>query len=467
MNNKFIIHPINIILLFFINTTSLKTRAGLSPGFIETAVSLLIISAFALSIFYLFKNILKDSFKAGIVLSFILIVTLFFRDMVEFILYFKINEALPFTGEYFIAIIISAAALIVLITFLKRAKRNLITVNVYFNLITIIFLITEVISFVTSEAAGVSLKEKIEITSNEEVNEKPDIYFILLDGYTGFKGLKKLWNYDNNELKKFFNENDIFFAENAKCVYNVTNYSMVSTFNMTELIYSRDELYAKENYLALAEYMKENPVVKFFSDAGYEFYNFTFWNINDKKKYYEDIYFLRRGNIYQARTLYGHLYKIYNENTADMAVINTGIFNKLVEIHREKSDKPKFVYAHITMPHPPYYFDAEGNRRDFLYSNDSKNMHKYLGQLKHTNTLIINTVKKILSTREEPVIIIQSDHGFRSYEGKDKMEIELSVLNCFYFPDKDYSMLNDSLKTINTFRIILNKYFGKNFEMIE
>src|SRR5690606_40905617 len=107
------------------------------------------------------------------------------------------------------AIIISAAALIVLITFLKRAKRNLITVNVYLNLITIIFLITEIISFVSSEVAGVSLKEKIEITADEEVNEKPDIYFILLDGYTGFKGLKKLWNYDNNELKKIFNENDI------------------------------------------------------------------------------------------------------------------------------------------------------------------------------------------------------------------------------------------------------------------
>jgi hypothetical protein len=311
------------------------------------------------------------------------------------------------------------------------------------------------------------LKERIELNTSADATEKPDIYFILLDGYTGFSGLKKLWDYDNNELKSFFTENNFFFPQNGRCVYNVTNYSMASTFNMTELIYSRDDLYSKGNYLLLAHFIKHNPAVKFLYKSGYNFYNFSFWDINDKNKFYEDIYFLRRGNIYQARTLYGHLYEIYNEKFADMAEINPEIFNRVKEIHQSSGDKPKFIYAHITMPHPPYYFDADGNRKDYAYSGDQKDKHKYLEQLKYTNKLLINTLSSILnSDKPKPVIIVQGDHGFRSYEGKDKRDIEYSVLNCFYFPDKDYSMMNDSLKTINTFRIIFNKYFNRNFELI-
>jgi hypothetical protein len=150
-----------------------------------------------------------------------------------------------------------------------------------------------------------------------------------------------------------------------------------------------------------------------------------------------------------------------------MAGINYGIFNGLEKIQSTLDKKPKFIYAHIMMPHPPYYFDAEGNRTDFSYSNDGKNMHKYLEQLKYTNKLLMETVSSILnSAKQPPVIIVQSDHGFRSYEGYDKLEIEHSTLSCFYFPDKDYSMLNDSLKTINTFRIIFNKYFNQNLKLI-
>jgi hypothetical protein len=236
---------------------------------------------------------------------------------------------------------------------------------------------------------------------------------------------------------------------------------------MTELVFDTTDLYDKSSFLILANFIKQNPVVKFFYKSGYDFINFSFWEMLDKNKFYQDIYFLRRGNIYQARTLYGHLYEIWNERFADMAEINYEIFNKLKNSQNTSDKKPKFIYAHIMMPHPPYYFDAEGNRMDLNYFNDGKNKHKYLEQLKYTNKLLMQTIRGIFnSAKQPPIIIVQSDHGFRSYGGNDKMEIECSVLNCFYFPDKDYSLLDDSLKTINTFRIIFNKYFNQNLEMI-
>lgn len=463
-----IIHPINIILLFFINTGSQKFKAGLPIGFLEPAVSFLIIFSLSLAIFLFINRFIKDSFKSSSILSYILLVTLFFRDIVEFIIFFGIPGALNFIGEMLIVIITAIILLVVFARWLVRTKRSILSLNSYLNLLTTIFLIIEVAGCSMANISKIELKEEIELKSSvNNPNTKPDIYFILLDGYTGFSGLKKLWKFDNGELKKFLDKNNFFFAQNGRSVYNVTNYSLASTFNMTELIYDTSNLYGKGSFLTLANLIKHNPVVEYLNKSGYDLINFSFWDIYDRNKFYQDIYFLRGGNIYQSRTIYGHLYEIWNERFADMAEINSGIFNSLEKLPGTFDEIPKFVYAHIMMPHPPYYFDAEGNRTDFIYSNDGKNMHKYLEQLKYTNKLLMKTITGILnSSKQPPIIIVQSDHGFRSYEGNDKLEIEHSTLSCFYFPDQDYSILNDSLKSVNTFRIIFNKYFNQNLKLI-
>ncbi len=468
LNKELIIHPLNIILLFIINTSSQKIKADLTIGFWEPAVSFFIIFTLSLAAFFVIKRFIKDRIKTALLLSYILLVALFFRDIVEFIIYFGISEALNFIGELFIVIIVALILLVVLIKWLRRTNSSLVNLNTYLNLLTTIFLTIEIIGCSFSNVSRIDLKEKVELKiSVNDTTKKPDIYFILLDGYTGFSGLKKLWKFDNNELKKFLTENDFFFAQNGRSVYNVTNYSIASTFNMTELVFDTADIYAKSSYLSLANFIKHNPAVKYFYESGYDFINFSFWDMFNKNKYYQDIYFLRRGNIYQARTIYGHLYEIWNERFADMAEINYGIFKSLAKTQNTFDEKPKFIYAHIMMPHPPYYFDAEGNRTDFSYSNDGKNMHKYLEQLKYTNKLLMETISGILnSAKQPPIIVVESDHGFRSYEGKDKDDIEYSVLSCFYFPDKDYSLLNDSLKTINTFRIIFNKYFNQNLKLL-
>ena len=58
------------------------------------------------------------------------------------------------------------------------------------------------------------------------------------------------------------------------------------------------------------------------------------------------------------------------------------------------------------------------------------------------------------------IMIIQSDHGYRSYE-PGKVLLEFENFSAFYFPDKDYKTINDSLSSVNTYRIVLNKYFNQ------
>ena len=469
---KLIIHPVNIILLFFISTSTIKLKADLSIDFQETVISLFLISVLGLGVYFAVKWMIKDRIKASLFLSIFLFLTLFFRDLFELLVYTEVTKAVSdilfFSRELFFVITAVVLVLFFSLVWLNKTERKLFKLNSYLNLLTTIFLVIEIIGLGFIEVTKVEIKHKTEYKKSlDEIQIKPDIYFIILDGYTGFSGLKKYWNFDNSELKKFLNNFGFFVAENGKTIYNVTSYSIASTLNMAELNFEADNLYAKNHYLSLADIIKKNSVVENLSKTGYEFINLSFFNIHNQPKYYEDIYFLKNGNIYQSRTLYGHLYEIYNEFVNDMADINLDIFNRLKKIGETNNNKPRFVYAHIMMPHPPYYYDARGNRNDHKIANDAKNKISYLEQLKYTNILLMNTLKKILTSSDTPpIIIVQGDHGFRRFKEKKKKDAEFSVLSCYYFPEKDYSLLSDSMKTINTFRIIFNKYFNQDLTLI-
>ncbi len=472
IREELIIHPLNIILLFFISTSSVNFKAELPIDFRETAISFLIISAFGIGVYFAVKWMIKDRIKSSLFLSAFLFVTLFFRDVFELLVYIEVTKAVSgflfFSRELFFVITIVILVLVSLIVWLFRTRLKLLKLNSYLNLLTTIFLMIEIIGLGFIEVTKVDLKNKIDLKEPlDEIQNKPDIYFIILDGYTGFKGLKKYWDFDNNDLKKFLNSNGFFIAENGKTIYKVTNYSIASTLNMSELNFETDNLYAKSSYLSLANIIKKNIVVEFFSEVGYDFINLSFYDIYDTQKFYQDIYFLKSGNIYQSRTIYGHLYEIQNEINADMAYINLDIFKRLKTMRSAFNEKPKFIYAHIMMPHPPYYFDAEGNKNNSKIANDSKNQMSYLEQLKYTNTLLMETLKSILNHNENPpIIVVQGDHGFRRFKENNKKDVEFFVLSCYYFPGKDYSLLTDSMKTINTFPLILNKYFNHDLQLL-
>lgn len=42
-----------------------------------------------------------------------------------------------------------------------------------------------------------------------------------------------------------------------------------------------------------------------------------------------------------------------------------------------------------------------------------------------------------------------------------------SILNSYYLPGCDYSQLYDSITPVNTFRMVLNHYFGTDYEILE
>jgi len=44
---------------------------------------------------------------------------------------------------------------------------------------------------------------------------------------------------------------------------------------------------------------------------------------------------------------------------------------------------------------------------------------------------------------------------------------DFSILNAYYFPDQDYSDLYDSISPVNSFRVVLNRYLGAAYPILE
>jgi hypothetical protein len=82
------------------------------------------------------------------------------------------------------------------------------------------------------------------------------------------------------------------------------------------------------------------------------------------------------------------------------------------------------------------------------------------------------TINAILSrSASPPVIIIQGDHGpgsrlnWTSPEGSCLWE-RTSILNAYYLPGAGKEQLYPSITPVNSFRVILNAYFGAQLEQL-
>lgn len=91
---------------------------------------------------------------------------------------------------------------------------------------------------------------------------------------------------------------------------------------------------------------------------------------------------------------------------------------------------------------------------------------KFANYIVYTNHKIAELVNGLLKrSGGNDIFIIQSDHAIDDLD-RTKKQDAFRNYSAFYFPDKDYRMLYDSMSNINTFRVILNKYFEQKLPML-
>ena len=142
--------------------------------------------------------------------------------------------------------------------------------------------------------------------------------------------------------------------------------------------------------------------------------------------------------------------------------------------------EPRFVFAHILLPHPPYVFDETG-----AYPGDAERLDpdpiRYARQMRWTEAQVEALVGRILDVpeAERPIVIVAADEGpypvryqadmsgFDWTQATDEeLAIKFGTLLGIYLPMDGEPHVTDRMTTANIFRLVFDRAFGTDLPLL-
>lgn len=453
---------------------------------------LLVYISVPLVIYFLLGYLWRSHAKAGVLMFFLLVIFYFFHLLFDWL---RSITILSFLARYIVLLPLLLTGIIALIIYLQKSKSQFSSFYYRSNLVFLFLLAGGMIQYIllTFQSTATRL-DQADPSKTFSKNYKPcdtcaspDIYFMIFDGYTNSKTLQTEFDYTNSFIENKLRSRGFFIADHSKSNYNFTHMSIGSELNLaylanldnTHRFYTKDIL--RSNYTIF-----HNELCDILKKQGYEINNYSGFALKDAPvKITPHLTELTwRSVLGQTffnklkRDIGWHLdpYFPHDKISAEKnELINDGVkrinevFNGVIEVAKKSTSDPQFLYAHFIIPHETYYYDSSGKRLDLLYTaNTLINKKDYVNQVAYTNRfLIAPLVDSIFNYARRPfIIIIQSDHGYRNYPA-EKVSLEFENFSALYFPDRDYRTVSDSLSSVNTFRIILNKYFRQEIPLLK
>lgn len=421
-----------------------STEAPFSNVILPILVTLLL----TLLLLLVLKLALKNWAKASI-LSTLLVL--------EFFLFRYIKNPVPtlFGERYTILILILVLLGVAAFVLIKlRSSNRFLVINVFLSLVSLILLLYLPFNY-TSQNKGYQ-----PIILDLESKEKPSIYHIILDEYAGKETLLKYWSYDNTWFLRELEERGFYIVESSRSNYDWTKLSLTSMFRMEYLVDDGNDQDPVGIYY--------NTVEKSLKKLGYKFIivtNEPWGGMGTEAKMYQKASFI--GVPITSFT------KVLIQETP------LEVLNLVVNYQREEAlyaiqeapkiikneEKPLFALIYLQIPHRPFLFTSTGEPM----VNNLSNSEKYLEQLKFASTSVLKIIDEL--PRYNSIIILQSDTGPGSYNEviplSDDGNGRVETLSSFYFEDRDYRNLYKGMSSVNTYRVVFDKFFSTNLGLLE
>ncbi|HEV8507495.1 MAG TPA: hypothetical protein VGQ53_18915 [Chitinophagaceae bacterium] len=416
--------------------------------------------------------------------------------------FFQITLHLSFISKY--SVLLPALAVVaVILTRVIVKKKDFTRINLFQNLLLLIFILIDVMGIMASNNSLLLQRNLLTKNSHRKVDRistagsKPNVYYIVLDCYPGTHFLKQYMQYDNSLFNDALEEKGFRVLSNPRSNYNWTAFSISATLNFEYLRTLKTfSPVGSMNYSQALLTTKESIVPKIFKENGYTMYNLSIFDIGGNPSVLKENFLTlpeREVLLYNTllerlkRDLLWHFmkgkYEIsflekleerkkdkYSTELAKKRDFNNFVIDSLMKIPLQETNSPQFVYAHVYLPHPPFFYNENGSENELnavLSEKSQKNKSLFLSYLKYTNNVALKIIDRIMQVSGgHSMIILQSDHGFRDFEGgPTHPQTFFQNYSAFYFPDKNYSALYDTMSNINTFPVIFNKCLGTNIPL--
>lgn len=443
--------------------------------------------------FLLAKMIMRDNQKVALLLSLILVLFFSYGPFSRLIEDFHLPIGNFVIGPHKAVLITSGILFFIGAHFIIRSPKKLESITKIMNVIALSLIIISLTSIGVYELTGWRVifdnSGKIHLNASTATSAKsvgyPNIYYIILDSYGREDLLREVYGYDNAEFVSDLQRKGFYIANNSKSNYHATYLSLASSLNLSYL--DPADGFQEKKYSA-------NHVFSFMKQNGYTtaFISSLHTDIRMSKADYH----LRIGGMGDFEykligltpipELMNTLQLSFGSYTRHRERINYA-FDAVEETMKNGWKAPVFVYAHILAPHPPFVFGPNGESvqpsRPFstedanVFYSEGGTQEEYIKgyreQVQYINKRLLRLVNGILSRKNDfSVIILQGDHGPRSMTNlsdikKTNLKEAYSILNAYYLPGNGNAALYESITPVNTFRLILDLYFGQSYGLLE
>jgi len=435
----------------------------------------------ALVIFLLAWLLYRDSWKAAF-FSFCLMAFHFFFGAIQDGLKGLLGNT--FFTRYSFLLSFFFIVLIVFIIWLKRRRKPITRLGFYLNLLLLILVLIDTGLLVNKnfQIKKQSATEPLNAQAICDTCDKPDIYLLVFDEYAGSTALKEQWNYDNKDLDSFLLQKGFRIQPSSKSNYNFTSFSIASTLNMDYLQgISNPKACTVKDYTESANKIKKNEVCSFLQALGFTIINYSIFDLDKNPAIVSESFLPLKTKLITSQTFLSRIQKDLMHLlligkfeikwlSKDLIYATQNNNNKIIEATIEESARhseiPRFIYSHIEMPHPPFYFNKNGKQEDekiLIAENKTVPIKSYLEYIPYTNEVIKKLVNSILNNAKKPVVIILlGDHGFRALQPE---AYYFRNQNAVYISTGDYTGFYDSISNVNEFRVLFNNLFHTFFSM--
>jgi hypothetical protein len=318
---------------------------------------------------------------------------------------------------------------------------------------------------------------------------RPDVYYIILDAYGRDDVLRDVYGLDNGAFLREL-ETMGFFVARASCAnYSQTLLSLASSLNLRYLDSLGAALGARSlNRRPLMRMVAESDLAFFLKKQGYAIVSFdslysgTALRGADATRKVSPSLNDFEITLINNTLLWPHVNACsYRAHIRQVAYA----FAELGQL--DAADTPKFVYAHIICPHPPFVFSADGRSRNLdtpFFFNDGDHfvrsretylayLRGYREQVLFVNSQLLRLIRSIrANSKTPPVIILQGDHGpgaRLSHDDMQKTDLRerLGIFNAACLPGVGRESWPEETTPVNTFRMVLNAYFNAGLARLD
>jgi hypothetical protein len=319
----------------------------------------------------------------------------------------------------------------------------------------------------------------------------PDIYYIVLDSYARSDVLRELFDHDNSPFLDRLEAKGFYVARRSTSNYCQTPLSLASSLNSEYL----DDLVRGlgSDQTEMRDLVGRNNLIATLRPLGYSIITFSTGfdpsehvDADDHRSPYFQLSEFQR-LLLDRTPLWAFLavaeYRDLFTQSRDRTLY---LLDHLAEVADDP--RPTFAFAHFLCPHPPFVFGENGedisNRDDLFYLGGAGNKFNgkantpeiYARSFRDQTIFITRRIEAVIDeilarSKEPPIIVLQSDHGSGlrldtdSCERTDLHE-RMGILNAYHFPGRAYEGLYPEITPVNSFRVLMNTFFGASLDYL-